>query len=119
MDYAEWCRHFGHPVALVQVIKHQAVECLLDVELANSAAYYAAQVAADDSDELPSVASLAKAGAADAYIQTAIRTIQMHGGIGFTWENDTHLWFKRAKISEVFLGTSVYHRELMMQRWVA
>ena len=65
------------------------------------------------------MASLAKAGAADAYMQTAVQTGQMDGGIGFTWENDTHLWFKRAKSSEVFLGTPAYHREQMMQRWTA
>jgi alkylation response protein AidB-like acyl-CoA dehydrogenase len=50
-------------------------------------------------------------------MQTAIHTIQIHGGIGFTWDNDTHLWFKRAKSSQVFLGDAHYHRELMMQRW--
>ena len=63
------------------------------------------------------LASLAKACASDAYMQTAIHTIQIHGGIGFTWDNDTHLWFKRAKSSEVFLGQPSYHRELLMQRW--
>jgi len=63
------------------------------------------------------MASLAKAGAAETYMQTAIHTIQIHGGIGFTWDNDTHLWFKRAKSSEVFLGDPSYHRELMLQRW--
>ena len=50
-------------------------------------------------------------------MQTAIHTIQIHGGIGFTWDNDTHLWFKRAKSSEVFLGDPTYHRELMMRAW--
>ena len=77
---------------------------LIDVELAKSAAYYAAAAAADDDPDLPALASLAKAAASEAYMQTAIHTIQIHGGIGFTWDNDTHLWFKRAKSSEVFLG---------------
>ena len=63
------------------------------------------------------VAKVAKACAADSYMQTAIHTIQIHGGIGFTWDNDTHLWFKRAKSSEVFLGDPTYHRELMMRAW--
>ena len=63
------------------------------------------------------MASLAKAGAGEAYMQTAIHAIQIHGGIGFTWDNDTHLWFKRAKSSQVFLGDASYHRELMLQRW--
>jgi alkylation response protein AidB-like acyl-CoA dehydrogenase len=66
---------------------------------------------------LPALASLAKACASDAYMQTAIHTIQIHGGIGFTWDNDTHLWFKRAKSSEVFLGDPAWHRELMMRAW--
>jgi alkylation response protein AidB-like acyl-CoA dehydrogenase len=52
-------------------------------------------------------------------MQTAIHAVQIHGGIGFTWDNDTHLWFKRAKSSEVLLGDAAYHRELMMQNWAA
>ncbi|MFP5468473.1 MAG: acyl-CoA dehydrogenase family protein, partial [Alphaproteobacteria bacterium] len=73
--------------------------------------------AAEEAADLPAIASLAKACAADAFMQTARETIQLHGGIGFTWDNDTHLWFKRAKSSEVFLGSPKYHRELLMQRW--
>ena len=68
---------------------------------------------------LPALASLAKAAASDTYMRTAASAIQIHGGIGFTWENDTHLWFKRAKSSEVLLGDAAYHRELMMRRWEA
>ena len=60
-------------------------------------------------------ASMAKAMAADAYMQAAKEAIQMRGGIGFTWEEDTHLWYKRAKSSEVFMGTPAIHRERMMQ----
>ena len=85
-------------------MKHKQADMLVDVELAKSAAYYAAAAAAEDDAELPALASLAKACASEAYMQTAIHTIQIHGGIGFTWDNDTHLWFKRAKSSEVFLG---------------
>ena len=62
-------------------------------------------------------ASLAKAMASDAYMSAAKAAIQLRGGIGFTWENDTHLWYKRAKSTEVFLGDPSYHRELLMQRW--
>ncbi|MEX2614938.1 MAG: acyl-CoA dehydrogenase family protein [Alphaproteobacteria bacterium] len=117
LEYVQMRMQFGRPIASFQAIKHKSAELLLDVELAKSAAYYAAQAADDDADDLPAVASLAKACAADAYTRTAIEAVQMHGGIGFTWDNDTHLWFKRAKSSEVFLGTPAYHRELMMQRW--
>ena len=61
--------------------------------------------------------NLAKASAAEAYLQTAIHAVQMHGGIGFTWDNDTHLWFKRAKSSEILFGDANEHREKMMQHW--
>ncbi|HET6606096.1 MAG TPA: acyl-CoA dehydrogenase family protein [Rhodopila sp.] len=117
LDYANLRVQFGRTIASFQSMKHRQADMLLDVELAKSAAYYAAQAAADGDADLPAVASLAKAAASDAYMQTAILTIQIHGGIGFTWDNDTHLWFKRAKSSEVFLGNPAYHRELMMQAW--
>jgi alkylation response protein AidB-like acyl-CoA dehydrogenase len=116
-EYAMLRVQFGRTIASFQTMKHKAADMLIDVELAKSAAYYAAAAAADDDEDLPAIASLAKACASEAYMQTAIHTIQIHGGIGFTWDNDTHLWFKRAKSSEVFLGDPSYHRELLMQRW--
>ena len=117
MDYAQMRMQFGRPIASFQVTKHKAADMLVDVELARSAAYYAAEAAAEDDPDLPALASLAKARASDAYMQMAIHAVQIHGGIGFTWDNDTHLWFKRAKSSEVFLGDASHHRELLMQRW--
>ena len=117
LDYANLRVQFGRTIASFQTMKHKQADMLCDVELAKSAAYTAAQAAAEDDAELPAIAALAKACAADAYMQTAIHTIQIHGGIGFTWDNDTHLWFKRAKSSEVFLGDPTYHRELMMRAW--
>ena len=117
LDYANLRVQFGRPIASFQSMKHKQADMLLDVELAKSAAYAAAAAAADDADDLPALASLAKACASEAYLQTAIHTIQIHGGIGFTWDNDTHLWFKRAKSSEVFLGDPTWHRERMMQAW--
>jgi alkylation response protein AidB-like acyl-CoA dehydrogenase len=95
----------------------QAADMLVDVELAKSAAYYAAAALDEGDDDMPAIASLAKACAAEAYLQTAIHAVQMHGGIGFTWDNDTHLWFKRAKSSEILFGDANQHRELMMQHW--
>jgi alkylation response protein AidB-like acyl-CoA dehydrogenase len=117
LDYANLRVQFGRAIASFQSMKHKQADMLVDVELAKSAAYCAASAAADDDADLPALASLAKACAADAYMLTAIHTIQIHGGIGFTWDNDTHLWFKRAKSSEVFLGDPTYHRELMMRAW--
>jgi alkylation response protein AidB-like acyl-CoA dehydrogenase len=117
LDYANLRVQFGRSIASFQSMKHKQADMLVDVELAKSAAYTAASAAAEDDADLPALASLAKACASDAYMQTAIHTIQIHGGIGFTWDNDTHLWFKRAKSSEVFLGDPAYHRELMMRAW--
>jgi alkylation response protein AidB-like acyl-CoA dehydrogenase len=117
LDYANLRVQFGRAIGSFQSMKHKQADMLVDVELAKSAAYYAAAAADDDDPELPALASLAKACASDAYMQTAIHTIQIHGGIGFTWDNDTHLWFKRAKSSEVFLGDPTWHRERMMQAW--
>lgn len=117
LAYAKMRMQFGRPIASFQSMKHKQADMLVDVELAKSAAYYAAAAAAEEDAELPALASLAKAAASDAYMQTAIHAIQIHGGIGFTFDNDTHLWFKRAKSSEVFLGDASYHRELMMRHW--
>jgi alkylation response protein AidB-like acyl-CoA dehydrogenase len=117
VNYAKLRVQFGRTIGSLQAIKHKLADMLLDVELAKSAAYYAAQAAAANDPEWPALASLAKAAASETYLHTAAETIQIHGGIGFTWDNDTHLWFKRAKSSEVFLGQPGYHRELLMQRW--
>jgi alkylation response protein AidB-like acyl-CoA dehydrogenase len=89
---------------------------LVEVELAKSAAYFAAAAVDENDADVATTASLAKACAAEAYLQTAIHAIQIRGGIGFTWDDDTHLWFKRAKSSEVLFGDANHHRELMMQR---
>jgi alkylation response protein AidB-like acyl-CoA dehydrogenase len=117
LDYANLRVQFGRTIASFQAMKHKQADMLVEVELAKSAAYYASAAVDDDDADLPAIASLAKACAADAYMQTAIHTIQIHGGIGFTWDNDTHLWFKRAKSSEVFLGDPTWHREQMMRAW--
>ena len=117
VEYANMRVQFGRAIGSFQTLKHKAADMLLEVELAKSAAYYAAAAADEHDEEVSALASLAKAAAADVYMQTAVHTVQIHGGIGFTWDNDTHLWFKRAKSSEVFLGGSAYHRERMMQQW--
>ena len=117
VNYAKLRVQFGRTIGSFQAIKHRLADMLLEVELAKSAAYYAAQAAAVEDPEWPALASLAKAGASETYLHTAAECIQIHGGIGFTWDNDTHLWFKRAKSSEVFLGQPSYHRELLMERW--
>ena len=115
LDYANMRVQFGRPIASFQSMKHKQADMLVDVELAKSAAYAAASAVDDGDADVAALASLAKASAAEAYLQTAIHTIQIHGGIGFTWDNDTHLWFKRAKSSEVFLGDGAWHRERFMR----
>jgi alkylation response protein AidB-like acyl-CoA dehydrogenase len=116
VDYAKVRVQFGRPIGSFQAIKHKCADMLLEVESAKSAAYYAAWAAAEDNEELPVVASLAKAYCSDAYFHAAAENIQIHGGIGFTWEHDAHLYFKRAKSSEILLGDATYHRELLAQR---
>jgi len=116
VEYAKVRVQFGRPIGSFQAIKHKCADMLLEVESAKSAAYYAGWAAAEDNEELPVVASLAKAYCSDAYFHAAAENIQIHGGIGFTWEHDAHLYFKRAKSSEILLGDATYHRELLAQR---
>jgi alkylation response protein AidB-like acyl-CoA dehydrogenase len=116
VQYAKDRVQFGRPIGSFQAIKHKCADMLLEVESAKSAAYYAAWCAAELNDELPSVASLAKAYCSEAYFHAAAENIQIHGGIGFTWEHPAHLYFKRAKSSELLFGDPTYHRELLAQR---
>ncbi len=116
VQYAKDRVQFGRPIGSFQAIKHKCADMLLEIESAKSAAYYASWAAAEDNDELPVVASLAKAYCSDAYFHASAENIQIHGGIGFTWEHDAHLYFKRAKSSEILFGDATYHRELLAQR---
>ncbi|MCH9673183.1 MAG: acyl-CoA/acyl-ACP dehydrogenase [Gammaproteobacteria bacterium] len=117
IEYTRMRMQFGRVIGSFQSIKHKCADMLVEVELAKSSVYYAAAAVADGDSDVPALASLAKSSASDTYMQTAINAIQLHGGIGFTWDNDTHLWFKRAKGSEVFLGDATYHREQLMRHW--
>ncbi|HVX19697.1 MAG TPA: acyl-CoA dehydrogenase family protein [Acidimicrobiales bacterium] len=116
VEYAKERVQFGRPIGSFQAIKHKCADMLLEVESAKSAAYYAGWCAAELNDELPSVASLAKSYCSEAYFHCAAENIQIHGGIGFTWEHPAHLYFKRAKSSELLFGDPTYHRELLAQR---
>ncbi|MCB0994450.1 MAG: acyl-CoA/acyl-ACP dehydrogenase [Acidimicrobiales bacterium] len=116
VQYAKDRVQFGRPIGSFQAIKHKCADMLLEVESAKSAAYYAGWCASELNDELPSVASLAKAYCSEAYFHASAENIQIHGGIGFTWEHPAHLYFKRAKSSELLFGDPSYHRELLAQR---
>jgi alkylation response protein AidB-like acyl-CoA dehydrogenase len=114
--YAKERVQFGRPIGSFQAIKHKCADMMVQVESARSAAYYAACVAAERNEDLGPVASLAQAYCSDAYFRCAADSLQIHGGVGFTWEYDVHLYFKRAKSSETFLGDAAYHRERVAQR---
>jgi len=116
VEYAKVRVQFGRAIGSFQAIKHKCADMLLEVESAKSAAYYAGQAAAAGDEELPVLASLAKSRCSEAYARVAAENIQVHGGIGFTWEHPAHLYFKRAKSSELILGDPAYHRELLLQR---
>jgi alkylation response protein AidB-like acyl-CoA dehydrogenase len=116
VEYAKVRVQFGRPIGSFQAIKHKCADMLLEVESGKSAAYYASWAAAEDNEELPVVAALSKAYCSEAYFHAAAENIQIHGGIGFTWEHPAHLYFKRAKSSEIYLGDPTYHRELLAQR---
>ena len=116
VEYAKVRVQFGRPIGSFQAIKHKCADMLLEVESAKSAAYYGMWCASEMNDELPSTASLAKAYCSEAYFHAAAENIQIHGGIGFTWEHPAHLYFKRAKSSELLFGDPTYHREQLAQR---
>jgi len=110
-EYAKVRVAFGRPIGSYQGVKHKAADMLVEVENAKSLTYYAAWAVDEDSPEVPLAASMAKAYCSDAYRRVAGDGIQIHGGIGFTWEHDLHLYFKRAKSSEFTFGDATYHRE--------
>ncbi len=116
VGYAKIRHQFGRPIGSFQAIKHRCADLLLEVESLRSAVLYAAAAVAEDSGEVPVLAALTKALASDTFFHVAAENIQIHGGIGFTWEHDAHLYFKRAKASELFLGDAAYHRERLAAR---
>ncbi len=115
VDYAKTRHQFGKPIGIYQAVSHKLADMLLETESARSATYYAAWAVDADAPDRSLAASMAKAYVSDAYRKAAGDGIQVHGGIGFTWEHDMHLYFKRAKASEVSLGDATYHRELVAQ----
>jgi alkylation response protein AidB-like acyl-CoA dehydrogenase len=116
VDYAKTRVQFGRPIGSFQAIKHKCADLLLEVESARSAAYHAIWAAAEDSPQLPVAAAMAKSYCTESYMHAAAENIQIHGGIGFTWEHPAHLYFRRAKSTELLLGDPAYHRELLVQR---
>lgn len=116
VDYAKDRHQFGRPIGSFQAIKHMCADMLVEVESARSAAYHLAWAIDHDPDEARIAAPLAKAYCADAYYRAAAATIQIHGGIGFTWEHHAHLHLKRAKTGQLLLGDSASHRGRLADR---
>jgi len=116
VEYAKVRHQFGRPIGSFQAIKHKCADMLVQVESAKSAAYYAGWAAAANPVELLTAAPLAKAYCSDAYFSIAAENIQVHGGIGFTWEHDAHLYFKRAKTDQLLFGDSVAWRAKLADR---
>lgn len=113
VDYAKTRLQFGRPIGSYQGIKHKCAEMLVEVEFAKSAAYNACFAAAEDDPAFLESASLAKSYCSEAYFHAAADNIQIHGGMGFTWEHPAHLYFKRAKASELLFGDAAHHREVV------
>jgi alkylation response protein AidB-like acyl-CoA dehydrogenase len=116
VDYAKHRMQFGRPIGSFQAVKHKCADMLIEVESARSAAHYAGRTIADGDDDAPIAAALAKAYCSDAFFHVAAETIQVHGGIGFTWEHDAHLYFKRAKTDALLFGDAVEWRGRLADR---
>jgi alkylation response protein AidB-like acyl-CoA dehydrogenase len=115
VDYAKVRRQFGRAIGGFQAVKHRLAEMLMKVEIGRTAEYYAGWAVSESSEELPIAASMAKAFCTEIYTQIVEAGIQTHGGIGFTWEHDLHLYLRRAKSNEMFLGQPSHHREAVAQ----
>ena len=111
IQYACTRIQFGVPIGSFQAIQHKCANMAVEVEGATSAVYYAAWAVSENDPQLTLAASIAKAWCSDAYKHAALEGIQIHGGIGYTWDHDMHLYLKRAKASEVSFGDADYHRE--------
>jgi len=111
VEYAKTRKQFGKPIGQFQAVQHQCADMLLLTESSRSAAYYAAWALNEGAPDARTAVSIAKAYAGDAYREVGNRGIQVHGGMGFTWENDLHLYYRRAKASEIAFGDGAFHRE--------
>ncbi|MDQ6760641.1 MAG: acyl-CoA/acyl-ACP dehydrogenase [Acidobacteriota bacterium] len=111
VEYAKTRKQFGKPIGQFQAVQHQCADMLVFTESSRSAAYYAAWALSEGGADANTAVSVAKAYASDAYREVGNRAIQVHGGMGFTWENDIHLFYRRAKASEIAFGDATWHRE--------
>jgi acyl-CoA dehydrogenase len=113
-DYARTRVQFGRQIGSFQAIKHRCADMLIDLERARAAAHHGLWSIEESPGELPAAARLAKVFCSDAYFDAAASNIQVHGGIGFTWEHSAHLYYRRAKSSQLMFGTPGRHREELL-----
>jgi alkylation response protein AidB-like acyl-CoA dehydrogenase len=111
VDYAKTRKQFGKPIGMFQAVQHQCADMYLETESSRSAVYYAGWALEENSPDAATAVSIAKMYASDAARTVGNRGIQIHGGMGFTWENDLHLYYRRAKASETAFGDATFHRE--------
>jgi alkylation response protein AidB-like acyl-CoA dehydrogenase len=111
VEYAKTRKQFGRPIGQFQAVQHLCADMLLMTESSRSAAYYACYAVGERLPEAAEAVSIAKSYVSEAYREAGNRAIQVHGGMGFTWENDCHLYYRRAKASEVAFGDAIHHRE--------
>jgi alkylation response protein AidB-like acyl-CoA dehydrogenase len=116
VEHVKTRQQFGQPIGGFQAVQHACADMMVAVECAKAAATYAAWALAERTDDAPVAAATAKATAGDAYRQVTAKAIQLHGGIGFTWEHDLHLYYKRAMSGEVTFGDATSSRELVAER---
>jgi alkylation response protein AidB-like acyl-CoA dehydrogenase len=111
VEYAKTRKQFGKPIGMFQAVQHQCADMYLETESARSAVYYAGWALEENAQDAAKAVSIAKMYASDAARTVGNRGIQIHGGMGFTWENDLHLYYRRAKASETAFGDAAFHRE--------
>jgi alkylation response protein AidB-like acyl-CoA dehydrogenase len=111
VEYAKTRKQYGKPIGIFQAVQHQCADMYLETESSRSAVYYAAWALQENAPDAAAAVSIAKIYTSDASRTVGNRGIQVHGGMGFTWENDLHLYYRRAKASETALGDATFHRE--------
>jgi alkylation response protein AidB-like acyl-CoA dehydrogenase len=111
VEYSKVREQFGKPIGSFQALKHAAAEIVADLEPARALLWYAAYALDELPKEASRASSMAKARLSDVFSRASDRAVLMHGGIGFTWEHDIHLWFKRARLNDSFFGDAIFHRE--------
>jgi len=115
LEYSKVREQFGKPIGSFQALKHAAAEIVSELEPARSLLWYAAYALDAEPKNASRAAAMAKARLSEIYSRTTDRAVLMHGGIGFTWEHDIHLWFKRSRFDESYFGSPPYHRERVAQ----